>query len=130
LGLHQAAWILSTLRPGREHIPFAHRISDWPRQEQTLFCWEAFVSEGAHSDDHVRDAASALAGFFSTESDLVGATEVHAERPLSLIGTAALWSGWTDDAAALFAESAVIRPTQAFDGPILQIAASATPGPR
>jgi hypothetical protein len=128
LGLHQAAWILSTLRATREHVCFAHRISDWPCQVQTLFCWEAFVSERAHSDDHVRDAASALAAFFHAESDLAAATEVHAERPLSLIGTAALWSGWTKDVAALFAESAVIRPTQAFDGPIPSIAAWATSG--
>jgi hypothetical protein len=118
LGLHQAAWVLSALRDGHDHVCFAQLASEWPAKEQTLFCWEAFVSGAAHSDDHVRDAATAAVSFIEAEADLRAATEVHAEQPLSLIGAAALWSGWASDAATLRVETAVIRPSTPFVGAI------------
>jgi hypothetical protein len=116
LGLHQAAWVLAALRETPHRPRFAYRSSEWPSDTPTLFCWEAFVSGPAHSDDHVRDAATAVVAFLAAESDLAAATTVHAERPLSLIGAAALWSGWVTDSDVLHAATAVIRPSTAFAG--------------
>ena len=73
-----------------------------------LFCWEAFVSGRAHSDTHVYDAATAATCFSLNERNLAQANAVTAERPLSLIGTVALWSGWTDDLAILHNSTLVI----------------------
>jgi hypothetical protein len=122
LGLHQAAWILAEIRaalgPGATTVPFAHVAAEWPVAGPTLFCWEAFVSGPAHSEDHIRDAATAVRAFLAAEADLAAATVVRAERPLSLIAAAALWSGWITDPAALHTQTAVIRPATAYSGAI------------
>jgi hypothetical protein len=125
LGLHQAAWVLGAVRAEvGEHatrVMFAQRPDAWPSLSPTLFCWEAFVSGAAHSDDHVRDAATAALEFAREEGNLEGATTVHAERPLSVIAAAALWSGWLNDLAELHNGTAVIRPAAAYTGPIRTI---------
>lgn len=122
LGLHQSAWILSAVRSAlgseAKHIAFAHEADAWPAGQRTLFCWEAFVSGSAHGDHHIQDAATAVSAFVSAEADLVGATRVRADRPLSLIATAALWSGWLVDAAWLHTQSAVIQPMTRYTGVI------------
>ena len=123
LALHQAAWILASLRsscsPG---CGFTTDWKAWPPSDerQMLFFWEAFVSGKAHSDKHVNDAATAVTAFWLNEVNLDQANAVTAERPLSLIGTAALWSGWTDDISVLHTPSLVIMPSQPFKGPLEQ----------
>lgn len=118
LGLHQAAWVLAEIRTAlgtkATAVRFAHDAAEWPATEQTPFCWEAFVSGPAHSKDHVRDAATAVTAFSAVEADLASATTVRAERPLSLIAAAALWSGWLTDTKALHTQTAVIRPTAPY----------------
>jgi len=76
-------------------IEFETDARSWPPSEThlILFCWEAFVSDKAHGRKHVQDAATAAMTFLSAESNLAGATTIVAERPLSLIAAAALWSG-------------------------------------
>ena len=118
LGLHQAAWVLRAIVDARRGHRFLQQASDWPCSGPALFCWEAFVSEAAHSADHVRDAATAVVAFIAAEADLSAATAVRAERPLSLIGAAALWSGWAEEMEELRAETAVIRPQTAYTGSI------------
>ena len=122
LGLHQAAWVLAeigtALGAGAAAVRFAHEAAEWPGPDRTLFCWEAFVSGPAHSEDHVRDAATAVTAFAAAEGDLAAATTVRAERPLSLIAAAALWSGWLADPSALHAHTAVVRPASPYLGTI------------
>lgn len=126
LGLHEAAWVLNAVRDARQGHRFLQGPSDWPHDGPALFCWEAFVSEAAHSADHVRDAATAVVAFMHAEDDLASATTVRAERPLSLIGAAALWSGWTVELAALHQQGPVIRPSAGYLGRVHPPAA-ATP---
>jgi len=57
-------------------------------------------------------------GFLENEHDLRAATNVSAERPLSLLGTVALWSGFTTDIAVLHQQTVVIRPAAAYGGDI------------
>jgi hypothetical protein len=113
LALHQCAWILAELgeatqRPCRLTL----RAQDWPpSQDQVLFCWEAFVSGPAHGDTDLADAATAAAEFCVNEKSLDRANAVIAERPMSLIGAAALWSGWISDPAIIHQPTIVIKPS-------------------
>jgi hypothetical protein len=76
------------------------------------------VSGPAHSDSHLRDAATAAIAFLNREHDLKEATAVRARNPLSLLGAVALWCGLTDDVAALHRETVVIKPNVAYVGDI------------
>ena len=78
----------------------------------------SFVSGNAHSDTHVYDAATAATCFSLNENNLDQVNAVTAERPLSLIGSAALWSGWTNNVAALHSPSLVIMPAEPYKGPL------------
>jgi len=121
LGLHQAAWILRRIADScGVSIRFETDIEAWPPSESypILFCWEAFVSDKAHGRTHVRDAATAAMAFLSAESDLAGATAINADRPLSLIATAALWSGLATDIQLLHQGTVVIRPDEPFSGEV------------
>lgn len=128
LGLHQAAWLLSEVRrllgDAAAHVQFAHEAGAWPSTELTLFCWEAFVSEKAHSPDHVRDAATAAVAFANVEAQLATNPLARAERPLSLIAAAALWSGWLTDPRSLHLQPPVIRPNLPYEGPIALFASN------
>lgn len=117
LGLHQAAWILrSVFEHHGKSVSFEVAASAWPPRPDTaiVFCWEAFVSGPAHSPSHIQDAATAAMAFVNDEHRLADATKVTAERPLSLIGAAALWSGLADCAEVLRTPTVVLRPDTPF----------------
>ncbi len=121
LGLHQAAWILRRIAHScGDSIEFETDARSWPpsKSHPILFCWEAFVSEKAHGRTHVQDAATAAMAFLSAESNLAGATTIIAERPLSLIAAAALWSGLATDTDVLHQPTVVIRPDEPFAGDV------------
>lgn len=121
LGLHQAAWILRRIADScGDAIEFETRAGSWPpsNSHQILFCWEAFVSDKAHGRTHVQDAATAAMAFLSAESNLAGAPIITAEHPLSLIATAALWSGLATDTDVLHQPTVVIRPDEPFAGDV------------
>ena len=117
LGLHQAAWILRGLFLScGEGCGFTLDCTEWPPAgpRPLLFCWEAFVSQGAHSASltraHVEDAATAAKEFLISEDDLGAANSVTTEHPLSMIAAAALWSGWATDSAVLHEPVLVVKP--------------------
>jgi hypothetical protein len=116
LGLHKSAWILA--RIGEccgSSIQFSMDPRSWQfSRRPVLFCWEAFVSGNAHGDNHLQDAATAAIAFVAAESDLKGATRVRAERPLSVIAAAALWSGLTSEVALMHEATIVISPEEPF----------------
>lgn len=126
LGLHEAAWILARIADCcGSSIEFSTDPKSWrfSGRRPALFCWEAFVSNKAHSNReqsncHLRDAAAAAIAFVGAESNLVGATKIKAERPLSVIAAAALWSGLASEIALLHQPTIVIRPDEPFRGDI------------
>jgi len=121
LGIHQAAWLLRALyRSCGDICELTIDREMWHEaaSRSIIFCWEAFVSQGAHGDCHVQDAATAAIEFVKLECGLVETNIVTAEQPLSLIGAAALWSGWTDDIRILRKPALVIKPTEPYPGPI------------
>jgi len=108
-GLVEVAWILCELRhrcPGTE----AHL--DWSRFQGAgsgLFLWEAFVSSAAKATTHVDDATIAVRTFQAALHDPNAANAVGAERPLSLLGAALVWSGWGSDVDLLHTPCIVIK---------------------
>jgi hypothetical protein len=127
LAVHQAAWILREIRA--DNIRFTLAVSDWPPTgpDQILFCWEAFVSGPAKASCllhagkpqskcrpcrllHQADADIALAGFQEAFKLKNPVSAITTTSSLSLIGTAALWSGWATDSKILHEQAFVVRP--------------------
>ena len=129
LAIHQAAWLLQAIAPSRPSTcAFTLDASSWAIGHETglLLCWEAFVSEAAHASKsdpqrHLRDAATAAVWFRTCETDLTAHHAVRAKHCLSLIGAAALWSGWCTDVGALHNEALVLRPSTRYEGAIVGI---------
>jgi len=112
LALHQCAWILAELGEATQRpCSLSLHLGDWPpSRDQLLLCWEAFVSGPAHGDTDMADASTAAVEFCANEKSLAQANAVVADRPISLIGAAALWSGWVSDTAILHQPTLVIKP--------------------
>ena len=110
-GAVQVAWILHELRQrGLNAQPFL----DWAAFTGAgagLFLWEAFVTDRAKAASHIDDATVAVTAFWDALPDVTAANAVTAERPLSLLGAALLWSGWSNDLALLHAPCLVIKAT-------------------
>lgn len=108
-GIVEVAWILEQLRRLQ---PQAFTYLDWEGFASAgagIFLWEAFVSDRAKAATHVDDAAVAVAAFREALPDPTAANAVTADRPLSLLGAALLWSGWSDDVGLLHAPCLVIK---------------------
>lgn len=108
-GLVQAAWVLDATRRQRPDDRLYVDWGEFVQAGQGLFLWEAFVSGSGKGTSHVDDAALAVTAFQAALPNPRSASSVTAERPLSLIGAAALWSGWSEDPALLNTASVVIR---------------------
>jgi hypothetical protein len=89
-------------------VPLHVRWPAFVAHGRGLFVWEALVTGAAKSDSHVADAAAAVAAFRSALPKLE-ASSVSAEHPLSLVGAAALWSGWVEDSSILHEAPFVAR---------------------
>lgn len=111
LALHQTAWLLRELRSECDtQCTLTVDPNQWysrATQGPVIFCWEAFVSGPAHGT-HAADAMTAAMCFVEHQTNLSSA--VTAECPLSLFGTAVLWSGWDDNLAWLSSQLVVLRP--------------------
>jgi hypothetical protein len=111
-GLAQVSWLLGELR---QHAGGAALYVDWAdfvAAGRGLFIWEAFVSGSAKTKTHVEDAAVAVRSFAAALPDPTKVSVVTAERPLSLAGAAALWSGWSAD-ADLVRQPTIVLKTEA-----------------
>jgi hypothetical protein len=95
-GIVQAAWMLAELRTRRPDDSLYLEWEAFQDARRGLFLWEAFVTDKAKADSHVDDATVAVACFSAALPDPRTASVVTAERPLSLVGAAALWSDWSD----------------------------------
>jgi hypothetical protein len=108
-GLVEVAWILSELR---QRTPDVTPYLDWDGfrgSDGGLFLWEAFVSGQAKAPTHIDDAGVAVSAFRDALPDPMATNAVIAERPLSLLGAALLWSGWSSDPALLQTPCLVIK---------------------
>jgi hypothetical protein len=110
-GLAQAAWILGELRVDSIAPPVYLDWAHFAKGGGGLFLWEAFVTGAAKRRTHGEDALAAVEAFRDALPEPMGANAVNAEHPLSVIGAALLWSGWSKDAALLHTPCLVIKPT-------------------
>lgn len=109
-GLAQVSWILAELR---DTSPGLTAYLDWSAFASAgagLFLWEAFVTGEAKRRTHGEDAVAAVEAFREALPTPMGFDAVEAERPLSLIGAALLWSGWATDLEMLSTSCLVIKP--------------------
>lgn len=110
-GAVQVAWILRELR---RRGPTAEAFLDWNafvRAGNGVFLWEAFVTDRAKATTHVDDATVAVTAFRDALDDIEAANAVSGDHPISLLGAALLWSGWSEDVSLLHAPCVVIRAT-------------------
>ena len=124
LGIHQSAWILRSLHESLSRdYDFTLDPKCWPPsgQRSVVFCWEAFVSGAAHSEQHLMDAATAVSFFHENETNLMDVNAVSAEKPLSLIWSVALWSGWVRDLEFMHKPTLVIKPKGPFRGSVQKL---------
>ena len=108
-GLVQTAWILRALR---ERCPGDAAFLSWTEFAEVghgLFLWEAFVSGTGKGVSHVDDALIAATAFREALPDPWNANAIEAPSPLSLIGSALLWSGWSQDLTLLHEPCLVIK---------------------
>ena len=110
-GLVQAAWVLDAIRVRHPREPLTPDWAAFVAVGQGLFIWEAFVTSTAKGASHVDDAAIAVAAFTEALPDPRSASSISAERPLSLVGAAAIWSGWSGGDDLLHVAPLVIRAT-------------------
>lgn len=111
-GLTETAWILSRIRSETRDVK---AFSDWPRfmcAAHGLFLWEAFVTgkdkSGSSDQEDARKAVDAFIKATNEHCLTSAVTSPHKVR--SLIGTALLWAGWSNDLKLLKKRCIVIKP--------------------
>lgn len=119
LGLHQLAFICKKVH--RKGVSAVFDPAQWQFQPDRVLFWEAFVSKGAHNEEHLRDAATAVTTFVQRIETKHVASDVLVESPadvLSLVGCAVLWAGWSDDVALLRQSVLVVKPDRPYRGAV------------
>lgn len=121
LGLLQATWILRELSDLAEEVLLTFDPEDWRAilagrsKDRVLFLWEALVSGKACSAGLLLpDAVTAAIAFQAwLDGRGPGRDKVKAsESQFSLVGAAALWSGWTSDTSILKKPVTVITASE------------------
>jgi hypothetical protein len=108
-GLVQMAWILAAVRTRCLNAALHLEWESFVHAGSGLLIWEAFVSGTAKRLTHADDAMAAVEAFVGALPDPSATSAISAERPLSLAGAAAIWSGWLLDPSALHVQPLVIR---------------------
>ena len=93
-------------------MPHGQPYLDWAEfaaAGRGLFLWEVFVTGRAKAATHLDDATVAVAAFRDGLPDPTVGNAVSAERPLSLLGAALLWSGWSSDGDLLRMPCLVVK---------------------
>jgi hypothetical protein len=96
------AWVLRAVRAVARDVPLFLDRHRFEEARSGILLWEAFVTAEAKGNTHLDDAAIAVSAFTKWFRDPASASAVTAERPLSLVGTAALWK-WMDRRSGGFA---------------------------
>lgn len=113
IGLQETTWIMHRLRDNIEKYKVIVDWQLWPPVSSTILLWEAFVSGSAKGECHTDDAVTAALEFQQREASLH--SDVTCERTLSLVGAAAVWSGFSADLALLKKPVLVLRTTKRFE---------------
>jgi hypothetical protein len=108
-GLVQAGWILRQLRERRPNDEVFLDWSAFRAARRGLFLWEAFVTDRAKAATHFDDATIAVTSFVDALPEPDQRNAIEAETPISLIGAAAVWSGWSSETGMLSRACLVLK---------------------
>lgn len=108
-GLVHMAWVLAEIRHVCSNASMHLGWDEFARAEGGRLIWEAFVTAAAKGASHVDDATIAVEAFLAALPDTRSASAISGERPLSLAGAAAVWSGWLNSSSALRTPTLVTR---------------------
>lgn len=110
-GLIEVLWVMNRVNALLGHPPFAQL--NWQRffnaGPDSVFLWEAFVSSTGKGDGHCDDARIAVESFRESMSNLEDKDAIREDNVFSLVGAAALRSGWSKDLAILSEKCVVIK---------------------
>lgn len=108
-GLVEVLWVLNNVK---ERLGGSSRVVvEWNEflDSDAVFMWEAFVTSSAKGPDHSHDARIAVTQFLRSLPDPWSRNAIHERDVLSLLGAAALRSGWSNNVDILSKPCLVIK---------------------
>jgi hypothetical protein len=93
-------------------LGFCHTAEfDWPKflSTNSVFLWEAFITSAAKGSGHSEDAQVAVSLFKKALPNPWAVNAIETEEVFSLVGAAALRSGWAEDIRVLSQQCLVIK---------------------
>ena len=108
-GLVEALWVMNRLN---ELLGWSPSVEfSWTKFQETdaIFLWEAFVTGGAKGVSHSDDAVIGINTFLNSLPDFEASNAIDEKTVLSLVGAAALRSGWSNDIEILSTPCHVIK---------------------
>lgn len=108
-GIVEVLWILNQVAKLTGRTYQAEMSWDKFLLTDTVHFWEAFVSSTSKGTDHTDDAAKAVEAFVTALPSLSEANAITEKNVLSLVGAAALRSGWSSNLAILAEPCLVIK---------------------
>ena len=99
--LTEVGWVLREIRAGVKGEPKLTLRWEEFVSKGGLLLWGAFVSGKAKTNSHANDAERAVRAFNQSLPYLPSANRINEPTVMSLVGAAALWSGWSSDPSIL-----------------------------
>lgn len=108
-GLVEVLWVMNEVSRLLGKSPTAAFKWSTFLETKSILLWEAFISSGAKGSGHVHDAQIAVARFLASLPEPPSANAIIEESVLSLVGAAALRSGWSNEIKVLSEPCLVIK---------------------
>lgn len=108
-GLVEVLWVLNRIARLLDRLPRAE--FQWSKfiETDSVFLWEAFVTSTAKGAAHHEDAEIAVARFKASLPDPSVENAIEEESVFSLVGAAALRTGWSESMNVLSQQCLVIK---------------------
>lgn len=108
-GLVEVLWVLNKVASLQGQPPKAELSWVTFINSDSVFLWEAFVTSVSKGAGHAEDAAIAIKCFKSALPNMDDANAIEESSVLSLVGAAALRTGWSDNIDMLSEPCLVIK---------------------
>ncbi len=115
IGISEILWILKNIKDGlkKDVQPFLN-WDDFCRSHSGIFIWESFISfkkkiTGEKKHDHIMDAEKGVRSFFQALPEPFEYNAIQEKKVHSLIGSALLRSGWSNDLTLLEKSTLTIK---------------------
>ena len=108
-GLVEVLWVMNKINKILGFCPTAE--FEWAKflSTNSVFLWEAFVTSAAKGSGHSEDAQVAVSLFKKALPNPWAVNAIETEEVFSLVGAAALRSGWAEDIRVLSQQCLVIK---------------------